>query len=53
MGYITASEVPETGVEEAPQDGNYYVRQNGAWINLSAALSALNDQTIDGGNFTS
>ena len=39
-------------VEEAPQDGNYYVRQNGAWINLSAALFALNDQIIDGGNLT-
>ena len=40
------------GIEEAPQDGNYYVRQNGAWVNLSAALSALNDKTIDGGNLT-
>lgn len=37
----------EATIEEAPQDGNYYVRQNGAWVNLSTALSA----TADGGNF--
>ena len=29
------------GIPEAPQDGNYYVRQNGSWINLRSALSAL------------
>ncbi len=29
-------------VAEAPQDGNYYVRQNGAWILLTDALTALN-----------
>lgn len=40
------------GIEEAPQDGNYYVRQNGAWVNLAAALSALENRTIDGGNLT-
>lgn len=39
------------GIEEAPQDGNYYVRQNGAWVNLADALTALNDRTIDGGDF--
>ena len=37
----------EATIEEAPQDGNYYVRQNGAWVNLSTALSAA----ADGGNF--
>jgi hypothetical protein len=42
----------DESIPEAPQDGNYYVRQNGAWINLSAALFALNDQIIDGGNLT-
>lgn len=36
------------GVEEAPQDGNYYVRQNGAWVNLQTALDAMG-LTIDGG----
>ena len=30
-----------SGIEEAPQDDNYYVRQNGAWVNLTDALSAL------------
>lgn len=29
-------------VEEAPQDGNYYVRQNGSWVLLTDALTALN-----------
>jgi hypothetical protein len=29
-------------IAEAPQDGNYYVRQNGEWINLTSALTALN-----------
>jgi hypothetical protein len=39
------------GIEEAPQDGNFYVRQDGQWIDLSAALSALNNRVIDGGDF--
>jgi hypothetical protein len=52
VGYITLGEVPASGIEEAPQDGNYYVRQDGQWINLSAALFALNDKIIDGGNLT-
>ena len=29
------------GIEEAPLDGNYYVRQNGSWIDLRTALSSL------------
>lgn len=29
-------------VEEAPLDGNYYVRQNGSWVLLTDALTALN-----------
>jgi hypothetical protein len=48
-GYITLAEVPESGIPEAPEDGNYYVRQNGAWIDLSTALSTL---AVDGGNFS-
>lgn len=40
------------GIPEAPQDGNYYVRQNGAWVNLVTALSALEDRIVGGGNFT-
>ena len=50
-GYITLAEVPESGIPEAPQDGNYYVRQDGAWVSLVDALTALNDRTIDGGDF--
>lgn len=29
------------GIEEAPADGNYYVRQNNTWVNLNDALTAL------------
>lgn len=29
------------GIEEAPADGNYYVRQNNVWVNLNDALTAL------------
>jgi len=45
------AKVPSGGIEEAPQDGNYYVRQNGAWVNLTAALAAINDRIVDGGDF--
>ena len=38
------------GIEEAPLDGNYYVRQNGQWVNLVDALSDLGN--IDAGDFT-
>ena len=31
-----------TGIPEAPQDGNYYVRQNQTWVLLTDALTALN-----------
>lgn len=40
------------GVEEAPLDGNFYVRQNGVWIDLQAAIDILATRVIDGGNFT-
>lgn len=36
------------GIEEAPQDGNSYVRKNGAWIELLTAIASL---TSDAGNF--
>ena len=49
---ITSTGGGSGDVEEAPQDGNYYVRQNGAWINLADALTALDNRTIDGGDFT-
>lgn len=49
-GIETGAQVNE--VEEAPQDGNYYVRQNGAWVDLASALSALEDRIVGGGNFT-
>lgn len=39
-GIETGAQVNE--VEEAPQDGEYYVRQNGAWVNIKTALTALN-----------
>jgi hypothetical protein len=38
------------GIEEAPLDGNYYVRQNGQWVNLVDALADLGN--IDAGDFT-
>jgi len=38
------------GIPEAPQDGGYYVRQNGQWINLTDALYAIDDKAIDGGD---
>ncbi len=40
---------PTAGVEEAPLDGQYYVRRNGTWVPLSAAL----DPPVDGGDFSS
>lgn len=38
------------GIEEAPEDGNYYVRKDGAWVELR---TAINDLNLDGGNFNS
>ena len=43
------------GIPEVPNDGNYYVRRFGEWINLETALGALGvaiAKTLDGGNFT-
>ena len=45
----------ETGVEEAPLDGNYYVRASGTWVKLIDALSALGvpfTEPVDAGDFT-
>ena len=44
-----------SGIEEAPLDGNYYVRSDGAWINLISALDVLGysrSEVLDGGDFT-
>jgi hypothetical protein len=38
------------GIEEAPLDGKYYVRQNGQWVSLVDALTGLVE--IDAGDFT-
>lgn len=38
------------GIEEAPKDGNYYVRQDGQWVNLADAISGLFN--LDAGDFT-
>ncbi len=48
-GIETGAQVNE--VSEAPQDGNYYVRQNGAWVNLQTALDAIG-LVVDGGTAT-
>ena len=47
---ISATGSEEGGIPEAPQDGNYYVRKDGAWVNLLTALQDLNvvfQPTID------
>lgn len=38
------------GIPEAPLDGNFYVRQNGAWINLRAAMDSVINAVLDGGD---
>lgn len=40
------------GIEEAPQDGGFYVRHNGQWIDLGTAITAYEGRDFDGGNFT-
>lgn len=42
---VSSYSTPGTGsgsIPEAPQDGNYYVRQNAGWVLLTDALTALN-----------
>ncbi|HAW75165.1 MAG TPA: hypothetical protein DCW74_05430 [Alteromonas australica] len=39
-------------VEEAPQDGGFYVRQNGEWVNLVVAMGIMDNRDFDAGNFT-
>lgn len=42
-------------VEEAPLDGNYYVRASATWVKLTDALAALGvmfSEPVDAGNFT-
>ncbi len=38
------------GISDAPADGNYYVRQNGTWVNLGEALALL--MIGNGGQFS-
>ena len=38
----------ESGIEEAPQDGNYYVRKDGKWINMLTALQDLGVAFVSG-----
>ena len=46
--------VPQTtrhggaGISEAPEDGNYYVRYNSSWVELSIALGG---SEVTGGDF--
>lgn len=40
------------GIPEAPQDGGYYVRHDGQWVDLSVALGAYDSRDFDGGNWT-
>ena len=49
--YNTEWVTPSSGIEEAPNDGLYYVRHNGTWVRLAEALDVLQSATIDGGDF--
>jgi|14BtaG_2_1085337.scaffolds.fasta_scaffold00355_14 hypothetical protein len=49
--FLSSSSV-SGGIPEAPQDGGYYVRRNGQWVNLSVALGAFDNRDFDGGNLT-
>ena len=43
------------GIEEAPLDGNYYVRSEGKWLNMVDVLDGLGymrSDVLDGGDFT-
>ena len=50
--YSTEWVTPSAGIEEAPNDGLYYVRHNGTWVRLAEALDVLQSDTIDGGIIT-
>jgi hypothetical protein len=39
-------------IPEAPQDGGYYVRHMGQWVDLSVALGAYDSRDFDGGDLT-
>lgn len=43
-----------SGIEEAPLDGKFYVRQSGAWVDLETALQNVTtaDTNVDGADFT-
>lgn len=43
------------GIEEAPLDGNYYVRSSGKWLDMVGVLDSLGytrSDILDGGDFT-
>jgi hypothetical protein len=40
--WVQSSGEGGSGIAEAPQDGNFYVRQDASWVLLSDALTALN-----------
>jgi len=42
-----AASGPSTGVEEAPEDGNSYVRKNGAWVINETVVYASSNQVLD------
>ena len=39
-------------IPEAPQDGGFYVRHDGQWVDLAVALGAYDSRDFDGGNWT-
>lgn len=49
--FLSSSSV-SGGISEAPQDGGYYVRRNGQWVDLTVALGAFDNRDFDGGNLT-
>lgn len=48
FNYASGSGSGGGGIQEPPNDGNYYVRINGDWIELREAINNLN---LDGGDF--
>ena len=52
--WVPTANTGGSGIEEAPLDGKYYVRQNGTWIDLQIALGQIttSDTNVDGADFT-
>jgi hypothetical protein len=52
---VTPSGSGQGGIEEAPLDGNYYVRSDGKWLDMVGVLDSLGytrSDILDGGDFT-